>query len=176
MPERLVSSRPVFSGRVIKVQVDEVALANGRHSQREVVLHPGAVVMVAEDGEGRILFVSQYRHAAGRTLLELPAGTLEAGETPEATAARELGEETGYEPGRVEALGGFYSAPGFCTEYLHAFLCTELRPSRRQADFDEEIAPVRLTLAEALDRAGRGEIPDAKTLGALLLYQLRKAN
>jgi len=76
----------------------------------------------------------------------------------------------------VEALGGFYSAPGFCTEYLQAFLCTGLRPSQRQADFDEEIALVRLTLAEALDRARRGEIEDAKTLGALLLYQLRKAN
>lgn len=176
MPERLVRSQAVFSGRVIKVQVDEVALAGGRHSQREVVVHPGAVVMLAEDGEGRILFVSQYRHATGKTLLELPAGTLEPGEAPEAAAARELGEETGYEPGGLERLGGFYSAPGFCTEYLHAFLCTRLRPSQHRPDFDEEIAPVRLTLDEALARAHTGEIQDAKTLATLLLYQLRKAN
>lgn len=176
MSEQLVRSRTVFRGRVITVRVDDVTMPNGRPAEREVVTHPGAVVMLAEDGEGRILFVSQHRHAAGKTLLELPAGTLERGENPEGAAARELGEETGFEPAQVERLGGFYSAPGFSTEFLHAFLCTELRASTHKADEDEDITPVRLSLAEALDRARKGEIQDAKSLATLLLYQLRQAN
>src|SRR5262245_51445753 len=122
----LISSRDIFEGRVLSLRVDEIEVRPGLNVSREVVLHPGAVVMLPIDAEGRVLWVKQYRYAAGQALLELPAGTLEKGESPEETARRELTEEVGFAAAQWEKLGGFYSAPGFCQEYLHAFVATEL--------------------------------------------------
>ena len=99
----------------------------------------------------------------------MQAGTLDAGESPEACAERELQEETGYRPQRIERLGGFYTAPGFCTEYLHVFLCTELVESRLQGD-EDTIDLERLPLAEVLRLVDTGQIEDSKTAGALLFY------
>ena len=151
------------------LRVDTLRYASGREGTIDIVEHPGGVTLVAFDDEGRLLLVRQYRHSAGRELLELPAGTLDPGETPEACAERELQEETGYRPGRMERLGGFYSAPGYCDEYLHVFLCTDLVESQLEGD-EEAIHLERVPLEEALRLAAEGGIEDAKTAGALLLY------
>ncbi len=167
----VTASRREYDGWV-NVRLDTLRYATGRASEMTVVEHPGGVTLLAIDDEDRLLFVRQHRHATGRWLLELPAGTLDAGETPEACAERELQEETGYRPQRIERLGGFYTAPGFMTEYLHVFLCTELVESRLQGD-EDTIHLERLSLDDALRRIAAGEIEDAKTSAALLLYLRR---
>jgi len=126
-----------------------------------------ALLPVGQDG--LIWFVRQYRHPAGKRLLELPAGTLEPGEPPEECARRECREEIGMAPGRLERLGGFYLAPGYSTEYLHVFLAADLQPSPLPGDEDEQLEIERLGLEQALRRMRRGEIEDAKSLAALLL-------
>jgi ADP-ribose pyrophosphatase len=169
----LIGRREIYNGRVISLRVDEIEVRSGTNVRRDVVDHPGAVVMLAVDAKGRLLWVRQLRYAAERELLELPAGTLEQGEEPEACARRELAEETGFAAETWRSLGGFYSAPGFCTEYLHAFAATDLREEHADGDEDEDIEVVPLTLDEALARLDAGEIVDAKSIATLLLY-LRK--
>ncbi|MFO7245266.1 MAG: NUDIX hydrolase [Thermaerobacter sp.] len=168
-----VSSRRVMRGRVFSVRRDVVRLPDGRHVRREVVEHPGAVVVAPLLDDGRILFVRQYRYAAGRHLVELPAGTLEPGEDPAATAARELQEECGCRAGRLEPLGTFYSAPGFCTELLHAYAALDLVPAAAEPDPDEDIEVVVMSLQEALQQAAGGGLQDAKSLAVLLLLLQR---
>jgi ADP-ribose pyrophosphatase len=128
------------------------------------------VALVAVDDEGKLLLVRQYRRAADRVLLEIPAGTREKGEDSEACARRELIEETGYEASNVRKLGGFFSAPGFCTEYLDCYLMTGLTERTGMADEDENIEIVRLSREEILAAIGRGEIEDAKTLSGVMLW------
>jgi ADP-ribose pyrophosphatase len=168
----LIGSQEIYRGRVVTLRVDTIEVPSG-NVRREVVDHPGAVVVVPVDAGGRILWVRQYRYAAGRALLELPAGTLEQGEEPEATARRELPEETGFAASNWQRIGGFYSAPGFCTEYLHAYSATELRPETAQGDEDEDIEVVPLSMEESLALIDKGEIEDAKSIAGLMLY-LRK--
>ena len=164
------SSRHIYRGRVLSLRVDELHVEGGRSVRREVVEHPGAVTILAFDDQGHLLLVRQYRHPVGRDLLELPAGTFDPGDDPETCALRELQEETGYRPGRLERLGGFYLAPGYCTEYQNVFLATDLTKSRLPPDEDERIELVPLPLEEALSMVEAGEIEDAKTAAALLLY------
>lgn len=166
MEERTVNSRRVFDGRLISVRVDEVELADGRRTRREIVEHPGAVVIAAWDGE-RLATVRQWRHPAGAELLELPAGTLDPGETPLATAARELAEECGLAAGSWVEGPRFYSAPGFCTELLHSFVATDLVEAPRIADADEELETGWLTLPEALAAIDEGRIMDAKSIALI---------
>jgi ADP-ribose pyrophosphatase len=170
------SSQYVYRGRVVDLRVDEVRRPDGTTYRREVVEHRGAVCIVALDEHGRVLLVRQHRTPTGRDLLEIPAGTIEPDEEPEPCARRELAEETGYRPGRLERLLGFYSAPGFCTEYLHLFLATELEAEQRDADEDEEIEVERVPLEEAIAAAVRGDDEDAKTLVGLLAYAARRAS
>ena len=167
-PPDVVASRRVHDGWV-GLRVDTLRFASGREGTIEVVEHPGGVTLVAFDRDERLLLVRQYRHPAGRELLELPAGTLEPGETPESCAERELQEEAGYRPGRLERLGGFYLAPGYCTEYQHVFLASDLVESRLEGD-EEALYLEPTSLDEALRLVAAGEIEDAKTVGALLLY------
>ena len=169
----LIGTQHIYDGRVVRLRVDEIEVKSGFNVRREVVDHPGAVVIVPIDGEGRLLWIRQYRYAAGRELLELPAGTLEKDETPEATARRELVEETGFAAAAWRRLGGFFSAPGFCTEYLHAFQATDLTPAHADGDEDEDIELVPLSLDDSLARLDAGEVEDAKSIAALFLY-LRK--
>jgi ADP-ribose pyrophosphatase len=129
--------------------------------------------MLAVDAEDRILWIRQHRWAAGRELLELPAGTLEHDEAPEACARRELAEETGFAAASWQKLGGFYSAPGFCDEYLHAFAASGLTPQHAEGDEDEDITLEPLTLDETMARVEAGDVEDAKSLATLMLY-LRK--
>jgi ADP-ribose pyrophosphatase len=168
MAEETLSSQQVFQGRLIRVRVDRVRLPNGGESSREIVEHHGAVAIVALDGEGNVLLVRQFRKAVERTLLEIPAGTLEPGEDPLECAHRELKEETGCVAGRMEHLGGFYSAPGFCTEYLTLYLATDLTPGPSHAEFDEDIELVRLPLAQAPRLIASGAICDSKSIIGLL--------
>jgi 8-oxo-dGTP pyrophosphatase MutT (NUDIX family) len=166
-----MTRRIAFQGRVLTVAVDTVAGRAGP-LRREVVLHPGAVVLCPVL-DGTVLLVEQHRHPAGETLLELPAGTLEPGEAPEAAARRECREETGHAPGRLTPLGALFAAPGYSSELLHVFLAEELAPDPLPPDEDEGIAVVRLPLAEAVRRAGQGEFRDAKTVAGLFLAAVR---
>ena len=166
-PELLSSDR-AYDGWV-DVRVDTLRYPSGREGTIEVVEHPGGVTLLAVDADDRVYFVRQYRHPAGRELLELPAGTLDPEEAPETCAERELQEEAGYRPRRLQRLGGFFLAPGYCTEYQHVFLATDLEPSVLEGD-EDAIHPVALPLEEALRLIRTGQIEDAKTIAALLLY------
>ena len=167
---RTLSSRYVYNGHNIRLRVDDVLLPSGKETVREVVEHNGAVAIVAVDEEKNVLLVRQFRHAAGKELLEIPAGGIDPGETPEETARREMQEEAGYAPGHLEFLGGFYSAPGYASEYLHLFLATELMPARLIAEDTEEIKLVRMPLKEVIELIHKGAIEDAKSIAGLLYY------
>jgi ADP-ribose pyrophosphatase len=172
---RRLSSRYVYTGHNIRLRVDEVVLPSGKETVREVIEHNGAVVIVALDENKNVLLVKQFRHAADKELLELPAGGIDRGETPEETARREMQEETGYAPGKLERLGGFYSAPGYANEYLHLFLATELMPARLIAEDTDEIKLVSMALNDAVDLIRNGDIQDAKSIAGLLFYLKFKA-
>lgn len=169
---KTIDSRLVYEGRVVKMRVDEVLLPNGVATTREVLDHPGAVVIVALDQEQRVYLVRQYRHAIARVLLELPAGTLEPGEEPIDTAKRELLEEVGLTAKRWSFLGSIFSSPGFVNEELHVFLAEDLTQQENAPDIDEDLTVLTVPLAEL--ESGRLETPDAKTLAAL--YLLREAS
>jgi ADP-ribose pyrophosphatase len=167
MPERTVSSRQVFGGRLLALRIDEVELESGRRAVREVVVHPGAVAILAWDGE-RLAAVRQWRQAAAADLLELPAGTLEKGESPLVTAQRELAEECGLTAAHWEEGPAFYTAPGFSTELLTLFFATELSAVDAQPPDDEALERSWLTLAEAVAGIDDGRIRDAKSLVGIL--------
>jgi 8-oxo-dGTP pyrophosphatase MutT (NUDIX family) len=162
LAERLVASEVLYRGRVLEFRVDTVERADGHRARRDVAAHPGAVAIVAVDPEGCVLLVRQYRHPAGRILLEIPAGTLEVDpatgmtEDPEGAARRELEEETGHRAARWERLTDFWTAPGFATERMTLYLATELRPAdddRRGPDEDEALQLAR----GGCGRAARGD-------------------
>lgn len=164
---RVVASRPIYTGKVVSMRVDEVMLSGGGTAIREVVDHRGAVVIAALDEAERLYMVRQYRHAIGRPLLELPAGGLEPEEEPLAAAKRELREEVGLQAREWVHLGSFYSSPGFANELLHAFLARGLTPADGEPDEDEDLTVVTRTLAETLGNLV--EIQDGKTLATLCL-------
>jgi ADP-ribose pyrophosphatase len=166
--EQIVSSERAFTGKLLKVRVDEVLLPSGRHSKREVVEHRGAVAIVAMVGKS-VLLERQYRHAAGKVMWEIPAGTLEDGENPVATAARELEEETGFRPGKLEELAHFYVAVGYSTEVINLYIATDLEKRTSHQEEDESIETVIMPLEEALKMVSSNEIEDAKTIIGLLM-------
>ena len=166
MEERTVSTTRPWTGRRVGVRIDEVERADGRRTSREVVEHPGAVAILAWDGE-RLAMVRQWRHATGQILLEIPAGTLEPGEPPAETARRELAEEVGLAASAWTEGPRFYTAPGFCTELMHVFLATDLRDEPGKADEDEELEASWMTLPDAVAAIDDGRIVDAKTMAAV---------
>ena len=167
MEERTLGSTRPCSGRRIAVRVDDVERSDGHRTTREIVEHPGAVGILAWDGQ-RLALLRQWRHAAGRALLEIPAGTLEPGEEALATARRELAEETGLAAERWDDGPGFFTAPGFCTEYLSLFLATSLLEVAAGGDEDETLEASWATLDEALAMIDAGEIVDAKSMAGIL--------
>lgn len=171
--ERTLESQQIYKGRQVSLRVDTVELPSGRRTKREVVEHVDCVAVVALDSGDNVILVRQFRHPAGRVLLEIPAGGIEPGEKPSDSAIRELEEETGHRAQKLEHLGGFYSSPGFCTEYLHLFLATELGQAKPLAHQDEIIEVVRLPLREMPDLIASGEICDAKSIAGLLRVLLR---
>ena len=171
--ETTVGERVVYRGRYLTFRVDTIRDAGGEEREREIVGHPGAVAIVALDGDD-VLMVRQWRHATGDTLLEIPAGTIDVlpdgtAEDPAVCAPRELGEETGYAAARWRKLGTFWTAPGFTDEYMHLYLAQDLSPVADYAgpEPDEHLALVRMPWRRALELADRGEIHDAKSLVGL---------
>jgi len=167
--ERVIASRRIFAGRILSVREDTVELPDGRRTQREVVEHGEVVAIVPVDASGQVLLVRQYRLPAGRSMLEVPAGSVDPGESVEEAAQRELQEETGCRADRLHRLGGFFISPGYCTEFMHLFLATGLSEAAAAADADERITVERFPLAEALRLVEAGEIRDGKTIIGLLL-------
>jgi ADP-ribose pyrophosphatase len=165
----LLESEIIFKGALFDVERDRLREENGIEIIREVVRHPGGAGALPLFDDGRVALVKQYRHPACRELLEIPAGRIEEGETPEMCAAREMEQETGFRAGRIEKLAEFYTTPGFCEERLHVYLATDLTPSSQALDHDELVEVVYLPFAEAAQMAESGEIEDSKTIIALLL-------
>ena len=162
-------SREIYRGRVVQLFVDAVTLPNGAQTEIEVIRHPGAAAVVPLDWNGDVLLIKQYRHAAGGFIYEVPAGKLDAGETPEACAARELVEEAGVEVGLIDRLGSILTTPGFTDEVIHLFLARDLAPAAQRLDADEVLHVERVSLARALAMCVSGELRDAKSICALYL-------
>ncbi|MBA7591599.1 ADP-ribose pyrophosphatase [subsurface metagenome] len=170
MAEETLSSRKVFEGRALKLRVDTIKLPGGKQTTREIVEHENCVAIVALDAADNILLVKQFRKPVEKDLLEIPAGGIDPGETPEDAVRREMREETGFLPQKVAKLGGFYSSPGFCTEYLHLYLATDLVSSPLQAEDSESISLVRVPLAQITGLIASGAICDAKSIAGLLAF------
>ena len=168
--EKTLSTRKVFEGQRFSVRIDTVSTARGDESTREIVEIGDAVVVIPVDADDNVLMVRQYRKAVGKELLELPAGGIDPGEDAETTVLREMQEETGFLPGKVERLGGFYSTPGFCTEYLYLYLATELTPSQLHAEDTASISIVRVPVSEMPALLTSGRIEDAKSIAGLHMY------
>lgn len=168
--EKTLSSRLVFEGRAVRLRVDTVETSGGRETTREVVEHDACVAVVAVDGDGRLLLVRQFRKPVEKELLEIPAGGIDPGEDPAAAVRREMREETGFRPDRVERLGGFYAVPGYGTEYLHLFLAAELVHDPLTAEDTDGIEVVRVTPDEVPELIKSGAICDAKSIAGLLQY------
>jgi ADP-ribose pyrophosphatase len=170
---RRLSTRRVYEGKVLSVDVDEVEEPGGVRATREVVRHHGSVAVLAVQDDGRVFLVRQYRYAVDDALWELPAGRLDAGEDPEAGAQRELQEEIGFRAGRMEKLAFFYTTPGFCDEAMHVFRGSQLVPSKAEADDDERIEIGAFTRDELRAMVANGAIREGKTLVAVLLELAR---
>ncbi len=168
LTEKKLEELARHSGILMDVRVDSVELPGGRISRREIAEHPDGVTVLPLDANGNVYCVRQYRYAFSTELLELPAGKLEPDEEPEAAAVRELGEETGITPGRVDPLGSFMMSPGFCTEILHLYLARDLRFGAAHPDVGEFLRVEKYGLQTLLDMVMRGEICDAKSAIAIL--------
>ena len=169
MPFELIKSETLIQGRTFKLRRDHLKTPDGRETKFEIIEHGGSVVIIPIDADGNMLFVRQYRHAAGMDLLELPAGTRDGNEPYEDCAAREIREETGMEAGKLKELGKFYLAPGYSTELMGVFLATDLKHNPLDPDADEFLSVEKMSVKEAFSISERGEMPDAKSLAALLL-------
>lgn len=170
--ETVVSSERPFSGKLLKVRVDEVILPNGRRSKREIVEHRGAVAVVALI-DGCVLLERQYRHTSGKVMWEIPAGTLEEGESAAEAAVRELQEETGYAIGKLVELAHFYVAVGYSTEVIWLFMADGPEKKTAHQDDDEHIEAVLVPLRDAIEMVLSNSIEDAKTIIGLLLAEKR---
>lgn len=166
--EKTISSRKIYEGKIIQVRLDKVLLPDGSESYREVVEHGGAVAVVPLENE-QVYFVRQFRKPAEKILLEIPAGRLEPGEDPEECARRELAEEIGFWPRRLQQLAFFYPSPGFTNEVLYLYLAQELEERQAAKDAGEFLEVVKMSFTEALKKTSNGEIIDGKTMIGLLM-------
>jgi ADP-ribose pyrophosphatase len=177
LTEETLTSREIFNGRAIKVRIDTVRTVDGRESTREIVHHDDCIAVVAIDSDDNVLLVEQFRKPVEKNLLEVPAGGIDEGEDAETAVIREMREETGFRPGKLVRLGGFYSAPGYTTEYLYLYLATDLTPAPLEAEDTAGINVVRVPVAEITDLLTSGKIEDSKSIAGLLLYlEYRKKN
>lgn len=168
--EEVIRSERVFDGKLIDVRVDTVRLPNGNVRPREVVEHPGAVAVLPVLPDGRLVLVRQYRHAVGRALLEVPAGTRHRDERPVACAVRELEEETGFRATDLRELVRFFVSPGWANEELIVYVATQVQPGPARPEEDEDLEIVTITPDEVPDLIQRGEIADSKTIVCLLAF------
>ncbi len=165
---KVLKAEKIYSGRVVGLARETIAFPDGKEAVREIVQHPGASAMVPMISPTEVIMIKQFRYSAKKMLWEIPAGTLEPGETPLACAERELVEEIGYRAGKMTPLGGFYTSPGFCNEFLHLFLATDLEPAKSNLDKDERLEVHRIPMKEAIRKIETGDIIDAKTIVGLL--------
>jgi ADP-ribose pyrophosphatase len=165
----LLGSETLLEGRAFKIRRDHLRTPDGRETKYEIVEHVGSVIMLPIDDDGNLLFVRQYRHAAGSELLELPAGTRDADEPYDSCAAREMREETGLAAGVLEKVGEFYLAPGYSTEFMMVYIARDLTPDPLPTDADEFLQLERIPVKRAIQMAEEGQVPDAKSLAALFL-------
>ena len=166
-PENPAPQR-AYAGKIIDVFLESVRLPNGSTTELEMIRHPGAAAVVPLLEDGRVVLIRQYRHAAGGFILEIPAGKLDPGESPESCASRETEEEAGMRPGALHPLGMIFTTPGFTDEKIHLFAATELVPTAQNLDPDEVLEVLPMPLAEALELTRSDRIQDSKTLCALL--------
>ncbi len=171
-PGRILDSQCIYDGKIVRLEVDQLEFG-GRATIREVVRHPGGVVLLGIRDDGLIPFVRQLRYPMQEKVLELPAGKLDPGEDPGEAAAREMEEETGYRPVNLELVFSFCATPGFCDELLHFFYSPQLIETARNPEFDEYLEVEFYTPDEALQLALSGKIRDAKTLTAVLWKAVR---
>ena len=167
--EETIDSREVYSGKILTLRVDRVRLPNGKESIREIVVHRGAITAVPLLDDGRIVMVRQFRQAAGETLLELPAGTLEPGEDHVECARRELREEINYTPNRLTLLFASYLAPGYSSELLYTYLAEDLVEAEGKSDDDEFLEIVTIPLDKAVELVSEKQIKDAKSICGILM-------
>ena len=168
-PEEQLRRRVIFRGRKLELALQSVRLADGSEQELEVVLHRGAVALLPIVDANHICLIKNWRYSLGSTLWEVPAGTIDAGESPETTAARELTEETGYVAERIVKLGSWWVSPGILTERMHLFRCEGLTPGPPRHQADERIEPVVVSWREALAMVQDGRIEDAKSMLAILI-------
>jgi ADP-ribose pyrophosphatase len=168
---KTLGSRVTFNGRVFRVERDQVRLTNGRRATLDIVRHRGSVVLLPQPSRDEIILIRQFRYAIGRWIWELPAGTLDPGESPVAAARRECAEEIGLSPRQVKRLAALYPTPGFCDELMLFYRCTDLRPPTRAValDPDEQIEPRSFSLRGVRALIARGDVVDMKTVVGMSL-------
>lgn len=167
--EKTVSVEDIYQGRVIKVKSQVVEMPNGKKAERDLVMHPGASVVVPLTENGELYMVRQYRKPIEKMSLEVPAGKLDEGEDPLDCAYRELGEETGLKAEKMEFLMEVHSTPGFCNEKLNLYLATGLKEGEAHSDEDEFLSCERIPVRQLVDMIISGEVTDAKTIIGILV-------
>ena len=172
--EKTTKTTEIFKGKVIDLQLDEVELPNGRTSSREIVKHPGAVAILPITTEGKLVLVRQYRKALDKVIVEIPAGKLEKGEEPLASAKRELEEETGYKADKLDFIVSFYTSPGFADEIIHLYITDTLEKGQLAPDEDEFLDVLEVNLEEAEEMVENQTIHDAKTVFAVQYMKLKE--
>ncbi len=172
IPETIISEDKIFNGKIFGLSLRQVKLLNEQVVGREIIINKGAVVIIPLTDKMEVRLVKQYRAAAEKWILELPAGGLEPNEDPDLAAPRELLEETGDQAATWQKLHGFYSAPGILTEFLHLYLATDLTPGPNHLEFDEHIEVMTVPWSEAIAMIAGGEIEDAKTVAGLMIAGL----
>ena len=170
--EKTVSSEIIYKGRILNLRKDIVEACSGKAAEREIVEHDGGVTLAAITADGKMVMVKQFRKAAGKAVLEAPAGKREKGEDPRATAARELKEETGYTAAAYELLTKFYASVGYSEEVIYIYLCTGLTPGATEFDENEALDVLEYDLDELYEMAACGELEDSKTIIAVLLAKI----
>ncbi len=176
-PEKTLSSKVIYNGRAVNLRIDTVQMPDGRQTTREIVEHANCIAVIAIDDKNNVLLVSQLREAVEKELLEIPAGGIDPGEDIEAAVKREMQEETGYLPKKLVKLGGFYSAPGYATEYLHLYLATDLMPSRLVAEDTEGIDVIGVPVSQIRKLLASRKICDAKSIAGLHMFlEYKKKN
>lgn len=169
MSSRIIDRKTTYTAHAFSVQQVNIQLPDGRTHPYDLVDHAPAVTIVPVDNRGEICFVRQFRVGAEDDLLELPAGVLDPGEEPLAAAARELREEIGQAAGKLQKIGEFYMAAGYCNEFMHVYLATDLRADPLKADADEFIQTESIPIQQVYEMVGRGKLHDSKSLASLLL-------
>jgi ADP-ribose pyrophosphatase len=174
--EKVLSSKLIYQGRILKLRVDTVLTADGRKSTREIIEHGECIGVVAVDADGNILLVNQYRSPPEKELLEIPAGGVDPGEDVTNAVIREMQEETGLRPEKIERLTGYYLSPGFCNEYMHLYLAEDFVPAPLTAEDTAGIEVVKVPVAQIPELIFSGKIEDSKSIAGLLYYLERRKN